>query len=86
MDLGASSGLIFAQPEPGLYAIWGSAAWAQFQLTPGVSALAAPPPYMPVGARTEGKGKPINQVGVPAVIGGMHSWLTQPARLCKHWN
>ena len=41
-------GLIFAQPEPGLLAIWGSAAWAQSQLTPGVSALAAPPPYLSV--------------------------------------
>ena len=35
-------GLIFAQPEAGLPAMWGSAAWAQSQLTPGVSALAAP--------------------------------------------
>ena len=47
-------GLIFAQPKPGLTAMWGSAAWAQFQLTPGVSALAAPPPYMP-GWRTDGQ-------------------------------
>jgi hypothetical protein len=35
-------GLIFEQPETGLPAMWGSAAWAQSQLTPGVSALAAP--------------------------------------------
>ena len=47
-------GLIFAQPELGLPAMRGPAAWAQSQLTPGVSALAAPPPYMPVGGR---KGK-----------------------------
>jgi hypothetical protein len=37
-------GLIFAPPAPGLAAMWGPAAWAQSQLTPGVSALAAPPP------------------------------------------
>jgi hypothetical protein len=42
-------GLIFAQPEAGQSAMWGPAAWAQFQLTPGVSALAAPPPYLWVG-------------------------------------
>lgn len=42
MELGESNILIFAQPEPGLTAMWGSAAWAQTQLTPGVSALAAP--------------------------------------------
>jgi hypothetical protein len=65
-------GLIFAQPKPGLPAMWGSAAWAQSQLTPGVSALAAPPPYMPVGARTERKGEPMNPVGVLAVFGGIH--------------
>jgi hypothetical protein len=35
-------GLIFDQPKPGLTAMWGSAAWAQSQITPGVSALAAP--------------------------------------------
>ena len=42
MDLGESDVLIFGQPEPGLPAMWGSAAWAQTQLTPGVSTLAAP--------------------------------------------
>lgn len=42
MELGGSNVLLFAQPEPGLPAMWGSAAWAQTQLTPGVSALAAP--------------------------------------------
>jgi hypothetical protein len=41
-------GLIFAQPEAGLPAMWGPAAWAQSQLTPGVSALAAPPPDLSV--------------------------------------
>lgn len=30
------------EPEPGFLAMWGSAAWAQTQLTPGVSTLAAP--------------------------------------------
>jgi hypothetical protein len=30
------------QPKPGLTVMWGSAAWAQTQITPGVSALAAP--------------------------------------------
>ena len=34
--------LTFGQPEPELLVMWGSAAWAQTQLTPGVSALAAP--------------------------------------------
>jgi hypothetical protein len=42
MKLDGESVLIFARPEPGLHAIWGSAAWAQTQLTPGASALAAP--------------------------------------------
>jgi len=32
----------FGQPRPGLPYMWGSAAWAQTQLTPGVSTLAAP--------------------------------------------
>jgi len=32
----------FWQSEPGLPSVWGSAAWAQTQLTPGVSTLAAP--------------------------------------------
>ena len=75
MVAGEMLGLIFAPPEPGLAAIWGPAAWAQSQLTPGVSALAAPPPCMPVGARTRGKGKPMNPVGVLAVFGGIHFWL-----------
>ena len=35
-------GEIFGEPEPGFPAIWGTAAWAQTQLTPGVSTLAAP--------------------------------------------
>lgn len=55
MAAGEMIGLIFAPPEPGLAAMWGSAAWAQSQLTPGVSALAAPPPVMPAGGRTEWK-------------------------------
>jgi hypothetical protein len=42
-------GLIFAQPKTGLLAMWGPAAWAQSQLTPGVSALAAPPPDLWLG-------------------------------------
>jgi hypothetical protein len=32
----------FEWPKPGLLVMWGSAAWAQTQLTPGVSVLAAP--------------------------------------------
>ena len=40
--MGVGNGKFFGQPEPGLLAIWGSAAWAQTQLTPGVSTLAAP--------------------------------------------
>ena len=40
MPLGKSN--IFGQPEPGMPGMWGSAAWAQTQLTPGVSVLAAP--------------------------------------------
>jgi len=32
----------FWQSESGLPSMWGSAAWAQTQLTPGVSTLAAP--------------------------------------------
>lgn len=42
MERDGADVLIFARPEPGLRAMWGSAAWAQTQLTPGVSALAAP--------------------------------------------
>jgi hypothetical protein len=34
----------FEQLKPGQLAMWGSAAWAQTQLTPGVSTLAAPRP------------------------------------------
>jgi hypothetical protein len=34
--------LFFGQPKPGVLVMWGSAAWAQTQLTPGVSVLAAP--------------------------------------------
>jgi len=45
-------GLIFAQPEPGLRPMWGSAAWVQTQLTPGVSALAAPLPICRAGFAT----------------------------------
>ena len=33
---------VFELLKPGQLAIWGSAAWAQTQLTPGVSTLAAP--------------------------------------------
>jgi hypothetical protein len=40
MPFGKSN--IFGRPEPGLLVMWGSAAWAQTQLTPGVSVLAAP--------------------------------------------
>jgi hypothetical protein len=32
----------FRAAKPGLPVMWGSAAWAQTQLTPGVSVLAAP--------------------------------------------
>ncbi len=41
MGVGALQFLIFGQLEPGLPNKWGSAAWAQTQLTPGVSVLAA---------------------------------------------
>jgi hypothetical protein len=34
--------LNFGQPNTGMPGMWGSAAWAQTQLTPGVSVLAAP--------------------------------------------
>jgi hypothetical protein len=34
--------LILGQPQPRLFIMWGSAARAQSQSTPGVSALAAP--------------------------------------------
>jgi hypothetical protein len=53
-------GLIFAQPEPGLLAMWGPAAWAQSQLTPGVSALAAPPPDRSVGTGRPSKSQPMS--------------------------
>lgn len=46
MNRRRSNVLRLAQPELGLRAKWGSAAWAQTQLTPGVSALAAPPPIV----------------------------------------
>jgi hypothetical protein len=42
MLFGEPNVLTFDQPKPGLTAMWGSAAWAQTQITPGVSALAAP--------------------------------------------
>ena len=42
MELDEAIVLIFARPEFGLRAMWGFAAWAQTQLTPGASALAAP--------------------------------------------
>lgn len=46
--------LIFGRPEPGPPAMWGSAAWAQTQPTPGVSVLAAPL-QMCLPARTRGR-------------------------------
>jgi len=42
MELDGTNVLIFARPEPGLRTMWGFAAWAQTQLTPGASAFAAP--------------------------------------------
>jgi hypothetical protein len=46
---------VFELLKPGQLAIWGSAAWAQTQLTPGVSTLAAPRPSikrrLKIGAR-----------------------------------
>jgi len=53
-------GLIFVQPEAGLPTMWGPAAWAQSQLTPGVSALAAPPPYLWVGTGRAWKSQPMS--------------------------
>ncbi len=44
MGPGAWRVLVLGQLEPGLSAMGGSAAWAQTQLTPGVSVLAAPHP------------------------------------------
>jgi hypothetical protein len=44
--------LTFEQLKPGRLVMWGSAAWAQTQLTPGVSTLAAPPPNYSLGRRT----------------------------------
>jgi hypothetical protein len=52
--------LIFAQPEAGLSAMWGPAAWVQTQLTPGVSARAAPPPDLPVGTGWAWKCQPMS--------------------------
>ena len=40
----------FRAAKPGVLVMWGSAAWAQTQLTPGVSVLAAPPLQLCVGA------------------------------------
>ena len=53
-------GLIFAQLEAGLPAMWGPAAWAQSQLTPGVSALAAPPPDLWAGTARAWKSEPVS--------------------------
>jgi hypothetical protein len=44
MGSGAWNILLLGQLELGLSAMGGSAAWAQTQLTPGVSVLAAPRP------------------------------------------
>jgi hypothetical protein len=60
MVAGGMIGLIFAPPEAGLGAMWGPAAWAQSQLTPGVSALAAPPPDLWFGMRTAWKRQPLS--------------------------
>ena len=46
---------IFGQPEPGRPLMWGSAAWAQTQLTPGVSTLAAPRSSIRPPSRVEGQ-------------------------------
>src|SRR5712675_752079 len=45
MGLASTDMKLFLQPKPGLLVKWGSAAWAQTQLTPGVSVLAAPRQY-----------------------------------------
>lgn len=42
MRLSNKDGLIYEPLKPGRLALWGSAAWAQTQLTPGVSTHAAP--------------------------------------------
>jgi hypothetical protein len=44
MGCGAQTFQLFGRLEPGLSAMGGQAAWAQTQLTPGVSVLAAPHP------------------------------------------
>ena len=42
MGVRKATTLIFEPLKPGLLFMWGSAAWAQTQLTPGVSVHAAP--------------------------------------------
>jgi hypothetical protein len=42
MGFSSADLLVLGQPQPRLPVMWGSAAWAQSQSTPGVSALAAP--------------------------------------------
>ena len=54
--VGARNVLIFGRPEPGLHDKWGSAAWTQTQLTPGVSVLAASPPFSRSGKSESRKG------------------------------
>jgi hypothetical protein len=62
MGLTGANCRIFGQPEPGRPLMWGSAAWAQTQLTPGVSTLAAPrssikPPSRGVEGQSRGAGQ-----------------------------
>ena len=62
MGLTTANCRIFGQPEPGRPLMWGSAAWAQTQLTPGVSTLAAPrssikPPSRGVEGQSRGAGQ-----------------------------
>jgi hypothetical protein len=52
----------FGRLEPGLSAMRGQAAWAQTQLTPGVSVLAAPHPN--ITTRRDGAGQQVFQFGV----------------------
>ena len=86
MEVGVH-GLIFAQPEAGLPAIWGPAAWAQSQLTPGVSALAAPPPDLWVGTGRASKSWPMSLGFIwqcPAAWRFRYSGLTLQAE--SDWN
>ena len=72
-------GEIFGEPEPGFPAIWGAAAWAQTQLTPGVSTLAAPHPRVYPWRQARMPGMKMSRrermLGVLAGFGGLLAGL-----------